>query len=457
MKGFIHRVMLWAALFLLASAVAGAQTFATLYDFSDQSSGAFPVGALVQGEDGNFYGLNGLNIVFKITPTGVLTVLNTLENEPPTAGLVLALDGNFYGTTESGGTSNSGTVFRMTPSGIITTIYSFCSQPNCGDGIEPFAPLIQASDGNLYGTTVYGGTLGYGTVFRIKFAGTLASLHSFDKTSDGSFPFGGLIEATDGNFYGTTKEGGAKNFGTVFRMTKAGRITTLHVFEGPDGKDLESALTEGNDGNFYGTTFRGGSQNQGTVFRMTRSGFLKTIHSFDGEDGSAPSTLIEGTDGNIYGTTLTGFGSGAVGTLFDITSAGVFSVLHVMAGSDGESPSGALVQGTNGIFYGMTSNGGLLTCDSPYGCGTVFSLDMGLGPFAAFVLPAARVGQTGGILGQGFTGTTSVVLNGIPAHFIVVSDTFIRATVPPGATTGYVTVTTPTGVLTSNVPFRVIP
>ena len=118
-----------------------------------------------------------------------------------------------------------------------------------------------------------------------------------------------------------------------------------------------------------------------------------------------------------------------------------------------------LVQGTVGNFYGTTGNGGVGgdSCSLPYGCGTVFGLHVGLAPFVAFVRDSGKVGQTGGILGQGFTGTTSVSLNGTPASFTVVSDTFIRATVPAGATSGYVTVTTPSGTLTSNVPFYVIP
>ncbi len=141
----------------------------------------------------------------------------------------------------------------------------------------------------------------------------------------------------------------------------------------------------------------------------------------------------------------------AGGTVFQLTPTGILTTMHSFDSSDGAVPIGGLIQATNGTFYGSSSQAG------PYNSGTLFSLDLGLGPFVTFVRAAGKVGQTGGILGQGFTGTTSVSLSGIPASFTVVSDTYIKATVPAGATTGYVTVTTPSGVLTSNVPFHVIP
>jgi uncharacterized repeat protein (TIGR03803 family) len=171
--------------------------------------------------------------------------------------------------------------------------------------------------------------------------------------------------------------------------------------------------------------------------------------------------LIQGSDGNLYGTTAFGgtsqacYGS-ACGTIFQITDQGLFTTLHNFGDIDGAFIYDGLLQDTSGILYGTTSIGGDLTCVPPTGCGTAYTLDMGLGPFVAFVHASGRVGQTGGILGQGFTGTTSVMLNGVPANFKVASDTYLTATVPPGATTGYVTVTTPTGMLTSNVPFHVI-
>jgi uncharacterized repeat protein (TIGR03803 family) len=265
----------------------------------------------------------------------------------------------------------------------------------------------------------------------------------------------------DGNFYGTTEQGGAYNSGTVFRITREGALTTLHNFDGADGAQPYAALVQATDGNFYGTTYTGGANgNHGTVFKITGGGVLTTLYSFcaqancaDGEGVFAG--LVQATDKNFYGATAFSGANGG-GTIFEITTGGILTTLYSF-GTDGSHPVGALIQDTNGNFYGTTLLGGELTCNPPDGCGTVFSLDVGLGPFVTFVRPSGRVGHTGPILGQGFTGTTSVLLNGTPVTFTVVSDTYIRATVPAGATTGYVTVTTPSGTLTSNVPFHVIP
>jgi uncharacterized repeat protein (TIGR03803 family) len=342
----------------------------------------------------------------------------------PITALVQATDGNLYGTS-SDGYEGLGTVFKITTKGVFTTLYKFCPI-DCSDGRNPQGALIQGTDGSLYGTTTFGGNmcyLGCGVVFKITTSGKLTTLYKFcsqTDCADGAHPHAGLVQGADGNLYGTTFDGGS------------GGCT---------------------DGNGTGC---------GTAFKITLEGKLTTLHRFDSVDGNYPSDpLIQGTDGNIYGTTDSGGNlacnpSYGCGTIFQITS-GTLTTLHSFDSTDGAYAWGGLLQSTNGGFYGTTVDGGNLTCNSSYGCGTVFSLNMGLGPFVAFVRNSGRVGQTGGILGQGFTGTTGVSLNGIPASFTVVSDTFIRATVPPRATTGFVTVTTPSGVLTSNVPFRVLP
>jgi uncharacterized repeat protein (TIGR03803 family) len=234
-------------------------------------------------------------------------------------------------------------------------------------------------------------------------------------------------------------------------------LTTLHVFDYKDGF-VANGLTQALDGNFYGTTASGGfgcGQNNGcgTLFKMTPDGTFTTLLKFNGAAGAAPlANLRQTTDGNLYGTTYSG-GSGCFvgcGTAFKISSAGRPAGIFFFNDTDGSGPSGELLQATNGEFYGMTAAGGL------YRLGTIFSLPAGLGPFVAFVRNPAKAGQQFGILGQGFTGTTNVTLNGAPASFTVESDTFILATDPAGATTGYVAVATPSGTLTSNVPFRVI-
>src|ERR1022692_1853466 len=175
-------------------------------------------------------------------PAQTLTTLFSFDGTDgavPQAGLVQATNGDLYGTTESGGTSTNGTVFKITPGGTLTTLYSFCSQTNCTDGANPYAGLVQAANGNFYGTTQYGGTNHRGTVFKITQGGTLTTLYSFcsqTNCTDGECPFAGLVQAANGNFYGTTESGGRANgYGTVFKITPTGTLTTLHRFNGMDG------------------------------------------------------------------------------------------------------------------------------------------------------------------------------------------------------------------------------
>jgi len=241
-----------------------------------------------------------------------------------------------------------------------------------------------------------------------------------------------------------------------------------------DGEYPYDALIQAADGSLYGTTIYGGSGSYcggdcaGTIFKISSHGVLTTLYSFCNQpncaDGGLPyANLIQTTDANFYGTTIYGGkfnacgGGSSCGTVFQINDQGELTTVHSFANTDGAAPYGGLLQATSGILYGTTALGGNLACNAPNGCGTVFSLDMGLGPFVAFVRGSGKVGQTGGILGQDFTGTSSVALNGVPATFKVVSDTYITATVPLGATSGYVTVTTPSGTLTSNKPFIVVP
>jgi uncharacterized repeat protein (TIGR03803 family) len=275
------------------------------------------------------------------------------------------------------------------------------------------------------------------------------------------------VQAADGNFYGTTSLGGGANntcgsggCGTIFKITPVGVLTTLHRFGHGDGREPSSGLLLANDGNFYGTTTTGGGDCKvsrygcGTVFKITPVGVLSTLHRFDTTDGGYPSgALIQATDGNIYGTTQAG-GTNNGGTVFQITPTGTFTSLYSFclqtACADGELPIG-LMQATSGIIYGTTEKGGI------NGDGTVFSLNMGLGPFVETNPTTGKVGWKITILGTDLTGTTSVTFNGTGATFTVVSGTKITATVPTGATTGFVIVTTPAGTLTSDVAFRVSP
>jgi uncharacterized repeat protein (TIGR03803 family) len=378
---------------------------------------------------------------------------------PDLMSLVQGTDGRFYGTTIYGGANGVGTVFKMTAGGVLTTLHSFDGT----DGNYPNGTLVQATDGDFYGTTSYGGdsnscASGCGTVFKMTAGGVLTTLHSFDST-DGRYPNGGLVQGGDGNFYGTTFNEGSHNdcaggrCGTVFKITPNGTLTTLHDFVGSDGENPEAGLVQGSDGNFYGTTYGGGTYKflYGTVFKITAGGTLTTLHSFVGTDGENPKAgLVQGSDGNFYGTTSYGGRHGG-GAVFKMTADGALTTLHSFDGSDGDTPFGGLVQATNGLFYGTTSSGGARHD------GTVFSVSVGLASFVETQPTSGKVGAAVKILGTNLTGATSVSFHGTEAKFKVVSKSEITTEIPTGATTGKVKVKTPDGTLVSNVIFRVEP
>ncbi len=309
---------------------AQAQTYTTLYSF-DGTDGANPQAGLVQATNGDFYGTtagggaNNYGTVFKITPSGTLTTLHSFDQkdgQTPLAPLVQAGDGSLYGTTQYGGSGipEGGTVFKITPSGTLTTLYNFCSQSSCADGERPFAGLVQASNGDFYGATGYGGAHGVGTVFKITPSGTLTTLCDFcaarSGCADGVEPTAGLIQATNGNFYGTASDGGANDFGSVFKISPSGTLTTLHSFgSGADGQWPFAVLVQATDGNLYGTTYN-------SVFKISPDYpyTLTTLHTFDGTDGANPvAGLVQATDGNFYGTTSQG-GAYNQGTIFRLVS-----------------------------------------------------------------------------------------------------------------------------------------
>jgi uncharacterized protein (TIGR03437 family) len=442
-----------------------AQTFTTLTSFS---SNHFSVAPPIQGLDGNFYGVmgptgppqggaNGYGTIFKMTPAGVLTTLhsfNGIDGSDPQAGLVQGSDGNLYGTTYAGGANGYGTIFKITPVGALTTLHNF----NGADGANPSSTLIQAAGGDFYGTTYAGGGNGYGTVFKISPGGMLSTLHSFDSNGiEGINPIPGLIQSTDGNFYGTTIVGGANGFGTIFKITATGTVTTMYSFGGTDGGYPEAGLLQGADGNFYGTTSEGGTSNNclvgglvgcGTLFRITPTGALTTLHSFDSTDGSySVAPLIQGTDGNFYGTTQGG-GLYDHGTIFEFSGL-TLTTVHSFDSTDGNNPFGGIIQATDGNFYGTTQYGGANNS------GTFFRLATGLSPFVKTLPTLGGVGTSVIILGTSLTDATGVNFNGIAATFTVVSDFEITTTVPVGATTGSVQVTTPISTLLSNVAFNI--
>ncbi len=300
-----------------------------------------------------------------ITVAQSFEVLHTfiLDGANPASPLIQASDGKFYGTTTAGGAQNFGAVYRTDSQGNLVTVYSFSG---AGDGAYPAGGLLQASDGNFYGTTRGGGANNLGTTFKLDASGTLTTLHSF-AGNDGHGPTAALIEAADGDLYGTTLYGGPGDLGTVFRMDLSGNVTPLHHFTGSDGANPRGGLFQAADGSFYGTTNLGGASAYGTVFKLDASGSLTTLHSFVGSDGAhPPAGLIQGIDGDFYGTTSDG-GASNGGTIFKIDSSGNLTTLRSLLG--GTVPLAGLVQAPDGTLYGTTLG-------SQYGVGAVFKLDL---------------------------------------------------------------------------------
>jgi uncharacterized repeat protein (TIGR03803 family) len=288
----------------------------------------------------------------------------TSDGYTPDGGLVLASDGNFYGTTYSGGSHGTGTVYRVTPAGAETVIYSFAGGPN--DGAGPYGEVVQASDGNLYGMTSAGGANGFGTIFRVTLLGAEEVLHSFaGAPTDGRYALNGLVQAGDGNFYGTTQLGGTFNQGTVFKMTPAGTVSVLYSFANASFNDPaipDATLVVGSNGNLYGTAIGGGTSGYGVVFEITLAGTFTTVYSFlsGTTDGATPEAkLLLASDGNFYGTAPNG-GTGSGGVVFKVTPTGQETILHSFGGApgDGTFPQGNLIEGSDGNFFGTTYSGG---------------------------------------------------------------------------------------------------
>jgi len=440
-----------------ATTMATAQTFTDLYNFNNGPNDPH-WNTTAQGRDGNMYSTTPqvwtgqTGDVFKISPTGTVTDLFTFDGTDGgyvSAGLTLGLDGNFYGAAASGGSHGFGTVFKVTPGGTVTTLYNFT---NGADGAEPSAPPIQGLDGNFYGNASSCAALyefpcdldvTYGSIYKITREGAFKVLHTFSGP-DGINPFGQLLQGTDGDIYGMTMAGGVNGVGTVFKISTTGDFTVLYTFDGRHGAyPLSGGLIQGYDGNFYGLTSEGGSSGAGVLFKITPGGKLTIVYDFaDSGCCSLPNGgMVQATDGNFYGTTVFG------GNIFRITPSGEFTDLANIGGS----PQSVMMQHTNGILYSGNAVGG------SFDRGYFFSMNVGLAPFVSF-LPAARpVGGVVEILGQGFTGATGVSFNGTPAAFTVESDTYLTAHVPAGATTGNITVTEPSGTLTSNKTFQVTP
>jgi uncharacterized repeat protein (TIGR03803 family)/YD repeat-containing protein len=396
-------------------------TSSNLHAFNG-SDGSNPFAGLLQASDGNFYGSNysggttDQGNIFRVTPDGTLTVLhsfNGTDGFKPNE-LIQAKDGNFYGTTREGGAYGNGTIFRVNANGAFTTLYSF----NGTEGNGPRAGLTQASDGALYGTTYAGGTYGKGTLFRMGLDGTLTTVYVFGSGQDAANPSGHLIQAKDGELYGTTEAGGDGGSGTIYHTTLAGSETILQSFDGSVGVPVGGVVQSGN-GTLYGTL---SSATQGEFFSLTPSGNLQYLNTIT---GSPTGDGIQASDGNFYGTTTSG-GSKNLGTVFRIEPNGSFKTLYSFDGQNGSHPFGGVIQGNDGNFYGSAFDGGAnnkgtLFKLTPQGFPSITSFSPGSGPVGIAVL----------ITGKNFTDATRVTFNGVPADFTVNSPTQITAIVPP--------------------------
>jgi uncharacterized repeat protein (TIGR03803 family) len=434
-----------------------AQTVRVLYNF-DGTVGSNPANiSLMQGQDGQLYGTTvfggtyGLGAIFKINPAGHVTALhsfNRTDGTYPGIGLTSVSDGNFYGTAQQGGTTDYGVLFKMTPTGSLTVLHNFSN--NGTDGIFPVSPPILASDGNLYGTTEFGGANNAGTVYKFTPGGVFTIIYNYSFTEGAGADFS-PTQGGDGSLY-VVAAGGGNNCGSVIKISTAGVLSDTYLFDcRAGGGGPQGSLLQGSDGNFYGSTFNGGAYSLGVLFKLSANFDYTVLNSFGATatDGTQPSGgVIQATDGDFYGVTFRG-GTFNDGTIYDYSLGGIYtSLLSWDVNLDTE---GQFVQHTNGVLYGVSYEGGT------HNLGTVYSLNVGLGPFVAVVRYQGRIGSTAQILGQGFTGTTSVTFNGVPASFMAVRDTYLTAVVPTGATSGPVVVTTPSGTLKSNRNFRVSP
>lgn len=367
-------------------------TETVLYSFMGTADGASPTTGLTEGQDGNLYGTTsgaGANgsggTVFKITTAGVLTVLHSFKNGTfadgsGPSGVIQGTDGNFYGVTTYGGATGNGTVFKITPAGTETVLYSFVN--GLGDGYNPSGNLLQAANGSFYGTAPGGGAYGDGAIFEITPSGQESILYSFNASAnDGFRPGSGIIQASDGNLYGTTPGNGTNvntSFGAVFKVTLSGQETLVYTFQGQtvsDGQLPEAGLLQGVDGNFYGTTSEGGTGPSGTVFKLTPAGVETVLSNFNAGgstsvNGYSPTaSLIQASDGNLYGINTLG-GAHNDGTVFQVTPQGVTTLVYAFGGNsgDGSNSQANLMQASDGNFYGTTRGGGA------YGYGTIFRI-----------------------------------------------------------------------------------
>jgi uncharacterized repeat protein (TIGR03803 family) len=382
-----------------ASAQAPAYQEVVLYSFGNLPDGEYPGAALLRDKE-NLYGTTGAGgtfqggTVFSLNSSGETDLYNfpgsSTANASPVGSLVMDAEGNLYGSTWEGGSAFAGTVFKVTPSGEETDLHAFTGEN--GDGYLSKAGIVIDESGNLYGTTIGGGTYGeggplkgYGTVYEIDSSGNESVLYSFTGQTDGAYPFASLILDAQGNLYGTTSQGGDLNCqppygcGTVFKLNpKTGKEKVLYSFTGSasDGNTPIGGVVRDTQGNIYGTTSYGGPNFYGNIFKLSPAGEITDLHNFTGAngDGEYPAAnLAIDKAGNLYGSTQYGGSSSCnsgCGAIFTVTAAGTESTIFSFSGdSTGFSPSAVILDG-RGDLYGTNGSGGA------FGFGNVFELKL---------------------------------------------------------------------------------
>jgi len=448
--------------------------FNVIHNFDGQNEGNGPKTGLTLGTDGNFYGalysggLNPYGSLFKITPAGVLTILHNFtaaEQGGSFGPPVLGKNGTFYGVT----------TFLKAYS--ITSSGTFKLLPNPTPGASR-APLTLANDANLYGTTIDGGT-GNGTVFRMSSAGATKIIYNFDNTH-GAKPFGPVVQGSDGYLYGTASSGGSipHAFGVVFKLSTTGAITVLHEFDSTsttDGYEPLGGLVEATDGNFYGTTYTGPGAYSGVVFKITKAGTYTVLHNFDTTHGGSPATTqMQNTNGIIYGETVSGgLSFNGVFYSFDAGMSPFVSLIGFPAAVAGKTVQilGQGLTGTTSVKFGSGSANfhvvsdtymtavvptsgttGTVTVTTPGGTLKSKQVFKVIPQLKSFSPTSGPVGTQVTITGTGFTGASKVTFGGVKATtYTVDSGTQITAIVPAGAVTGKIAVTTTGGTASKGI------
>ena len=364
---------------------AGQET--DIHTFS-QYDGANPYAGVIRDAAGNLYGTtysggaHDWGVVYKLDAAGNYTLMYSFtggaDGGSPYGGLTLDSAGNLYGTTQLGGAGYSpagaGVVFKVDVAGHETVLYTFTGG---ADGGNPQAGVIRDSAGNLYGTAELGGTAASGVVYKLDHAGHYTVLHNFAGGSDGALPYAGVIIDAAGNLYGTTIYGGTGNAGVVYKVTKTGQETVLYAFTGgADGGVPYAGLIRDSAGNLYGTTYQGGSGNVGVVYKVDAAGHQRVLYSLPGApSGSSPGAgVIRGPEGNTYGTTISG-GAGNAGVVYKLDATRHETVLYSFSGgADGGNPSSGVIRDPSGNLYGTTDSSRVIYSDNP-ACGVVYRLD----------------------------------------------------------------------------------